>query len=170
MRDPFLLPADTDEALDVIVPRRDVGVADRPVDRDAVAQIGLEIEIGESVRLTAPQQGTTADVITAHPVKALRLRVRVVDVVDKPVRGRRVRGVAGAPLFFLARPGRRSPLVATGEFPRLGHGGRVLAVLHIAPSLEHEGLEALFGQFLGGPATTDAGADHDRVVGLGVHA
>ena len=38
-------------------------------------------------------------------------------------------------------------------------------MLHIAAALEHEGLEALFGQLFGCPTAADAGSDDDGVVG-----
>ncbi len=83
MRQSFLLAAHADEALDVIVPRRDVGVADRPVDGDAVAQVGLEIEIAPAVHLASPDDRLAAHLPRAEPVERPigRRRVRVVDVV-----------------------------------------------------------------------------------------
>ena len=76
LRQALAAAADAGEALDVVVPRRDVLVADRPVDGDAVARVGLEVEVAPAVRLPAPQQRPAADVIAAHPVEALDLGVR----------------------------------------------------------------------------------------------
>src|ERR1051326_5403248 len=44
LRQSLRLAADPDELLHVVVPRGDVGVADRPVHRDPVLQVGLEVE------------------------------------------------------------------------------------------------------------------------------
>ena len=62
----------------------------------AVARVGLEVEIAPAIRLPAPQQRAAADVIAAHPVEALDFGVGILDVVDEPVRRRRVRRVPRA--------------------------------------------------------------------------
>ena len=63
--------ADAGEALDVVVPRRDVLVADRPVDGDARPGVRLEVEVAPAVPLPAPQQRAAADVIAAIQSKRL---------------------------------------------------------------------------------------------------
>ena len=41
---------------------------------------------------------------------------------------------------------------------------------HHAAAIEHQGLQALFGELLGGPSATHAGADYDRVKRIRFHA
>ncbi|MCY1250921.1 hypothetical protein D9M72_646170 [compost metagenome] len=47
---------DAGELLDVVVPGRGVGVADRPVGGDALFQVRLEIQIRQAIALPAPHQ------------------------------------------------------------------------------------------------------------------
>src|SRR6266849_6116610 len=65
------LAADADEILDVIVPRSNILVANGPVDSDALAQIGLEVQIAPAIALAAPHDGATADVTAPNPEKGL---------------------------------------------------------------------------------------------------
>src|SRR5213080_2786213 len=65
------LAAHPDEPFHVVVPRRDVGVADRPVHAEAVPRVGLEIEIAPAVYLPAPHDGLAADLAATDPVKRL---------------------------------------------------------------------------------------------------
>jgi hypothetical protein len=67
LRQSFGLAGDPDELLDVVVPRRDIGVADRPVDADPFARIGLEIEIAPAVDLPAPHDRAPAHLPAANP-------------------------------------------------------------------------------------------------------
>jgi hypothetical protein len=76
-----LLAAHAREALDVRVPGRDVGVADRPVDAVAVAQVGLEVEVAPAVAVPAPEQRLAAHGAALDPGERLVLDVRVLGVV-----------------------------------------------------------------------------------------
>ena len=166
LRQPVARAADAGEALDVLVPGRDVRVADRPVDAEAVLGVGLEVEVAPAVRLAAPEQRTAADVVAAHPVEALHLGVRVLLVVDEPMGRRRMRGVAGPALLLLLRAVLAGQPVAAGELPALQHRRRIVGMLHVAAALEHERPQALLGQFLRGPAAADPRPHHDGVVGV----
>jgi hypothetical protein len=83
VREPFRLAAHPDEALDVVVPWGEVRVADGPIDGDAVAQIGFEIQIAPAIDLASPDDGLAADLPGAKPVeRPIRRRgVRIVGVV-----------------------------------------------------------------------------------------
>ena len=86
-----------------------------------------------------------------HEEEAGRLAERVVLALD--------RVVAVVQLLLAA--------AAVRELPGLQPLRDVVpAVLHVAAALEHQGLEPLLAQLLGGPATGDPGADDDRVVRL----
>ena len=165
LRQALTAAADAGKALDAVVPRRQVLVADRPVHRDAVAGVGLEIELAEPVGLPAPQQRAPADVVAAHPVEALDLGVGILDVVDEPVRRRGMRGVAGAVLLLLLLQVCLRDAVAAGELPALRHRGGIVGMLDVAPALEHERPQPFLRQLLRGPAAADAGPDDNRVVG-----
>src|SRR5215472_18108309 len=56
------LAAHADELLDVAVPGCDVRIADRPVDRDAFARVGLEVEVAPAVDLPPPHERAATDV------------------------------------------------------------------------------------------------------------
>src|SRR5690606_239476 len=80
---------DAGVGLDVIVPRRDVAVADRPVGAVAVPRIGLEVEVAHPVALAAPHYRLATNLATADPVEGAILGscVRIVDVVDEELGG-----------------------------------------------------------------------------------
>src|SRR5580698_3593520 len=63
----FGLSCDADEIFDVVIPGSDVRVANGPVDSDAFLQIRFEIEIAPTIGLTAPNDGTAADLTAANP-------------------------------------------------------------------------------------------------------
>ena len=100
--------------------------------------------------------------VTAQPVEGLLFDVGIVEIVDEPVLVGR-RGVPGAGLdgFALARFLRDA--VAVRQIPGIFRGGGILAVPDHAPALEHQGLEAFFGELLGGPSAAHASAHHDRI-------
>src|SRR4051812_36921681 len=67
LRQSLGLTTHADEPLDEIVPGRDVGVSDGPVDGDAVARIGFEIEIAPPIDLASPDDRLAADLTGAKP-------------------------------------------------------------------------------------------------------
>src|SRR3989442_2751713 len=159
------LAADPDELLDVIVPRRDVGIADRPIHPEAVARVGFEVEVAPAVHLSAPHDGLATHLAAADPVERLVgvEGVWVLAVVDEELAAVLVARVAGAldELVTLER-------LAVPEAPELhlprGH------VLDVIPrgvdrptGLEHERLEPALAQLLRRPPARDAGADDDGV-------
>src|SRR4029077_124695 len=58
---------------DVVVPRRDILVANRPVRGDALFRVRLEVEVAVTIALTSPHQRSAAHVVAAEPVEALNL-------------------------------------------------------------------------------------------------
>ena len=86
LREPVARAGDAGMPLDVVVPRRELRVANGPIDRDAVAHVAFEIEIAPAITLPSPQQGAAADVIAAIPVETLDLGVRRLLLVGPPVR------------------------------------------------------------------------------------
>src|SRR6185369_17440699 len=61
--------ADADEAFDVLVPRRELGIANRPVDGNADLRVRAEVDVAPAIALPAPHDGAAADVIAADPVE-----------------------------------------------------------------------------------------------------
>ena len=104
--------------------------------------------------------------VAAHPVETLDLGVGILDVVDEPVRRRRVRGVARSVLLLLLRDVGERQAIPARELPALRPRRRIVGMLHVAAALEHEGPEPLLGQLFGCPAPADAGSDDDGVVGM----
>ena len=113
---PSTRAGDAGVPLDVVVPRRDVGVADRPVDRDAFLRVGLEVEVAPAIALAAPHQRAAADLIAAIPVEALDLGVRRLLLVDPPVE-----------VLLVER------VVALEDRIRLLHRARAAAAMRILP-------------------------------------
>src|SRR2546426_344659 len=62
---------DPDELLHVVVPRRDVGVADRPVDAEPVPRVRLEVEGAPAIHLPAPHDGLATHLAAPDPVERL---------------------------------------------------------------------------------------------------
>src|SRR6267378_1909771 len=164
LRQAKALAADAGEPLDVIVPRRDVGVADRPVHAQAVARVGLEVEVAPAVHLPPPHDGPAAYLASADPVKRLVGidRVGILPVVDEKLAAVLVAGVA-VPLNELV-PFQR---LAVAEAAELHLPGRdVLDVvprgIDRPPGLEHQRAEPTLAQLLRRPAARDARPNHDR--------
>ena len=166
--EPLRLAADADELLDVRVPRGEVRVADRPVDPDPVARVGLEIEIAEAIRLPRPHDRAPADLSPPDPQEGLLVgrRVRVLDVVDEELPAHLVAGVALALHGLLGR----ERLAVVPAPVRHAVRRHVFGVVPFrddhGPRLEHQRAEAEFGEFLRGPAAGDPRADDDRVPDL----
>ena len=158
--------ADTHPALDIIVPRRNVGIADRPVSADALLGVGFEIQIAPAIALPAPGDRTTANMIAANPVEAVHFGVGMFVILHEPVVPLIVDRVAGALLLeiVLLHLVERRAAARIAEVPRVFCEGRViLAVFDLAAALEHECLETFFAQVLRSPSAGEAAAHHDRV-------
>ena len=67
MRESFGLTADANETLDPIVPGREVGVPNGPVDGDPVSLVGLEVEVAPAIDLPGPDYGLAPDLSRAKP-------------------------------------------------------------------------------------------------------
>jgi len=103
--------------------------------------------------LLPPHQGAPTGVVAAHPVKTFFLLVGVVFVVDKKIASLGLHGVFGASLLLLLLEHLARWLVHPVELP----GHRVCRfviddVFDVVSPFQNESFEALFGQFLGGPA------------------
>ena len=168
-REAFLAAADAGVALDVAVPRRQVGIADRPVGAVAILQVGLEIQVAPAVGLARPHQRLAAQLVPADPAEgpAGRRRIRHVAVVVEELLRVFVEGIALAldrELFFRHA---RVDLAAVRHGPRIAVFADVAdAMLHRPSALDHQRLQAALREFLGGPAAGDAGTDDDGVEAL----
>ena len=168
LRQPFRLAADADERFDVVVPGRDVGVANRPVDADAFARVGLEVEVAPAIDLPAPHNRAPPDLAAADPRERLAFGrgVGVFEIVDEELVGHLVAGVA----LLLDRlfAGQALAIAHAAEL-HLPHR-HVLDVVGLGvdrpAGLEDERLQAALGQLLRRPAARHAGADHNGVVGF----
>ncbi len=172
LRQSFGLSADARKLFHVVVPRRDVGVANRPVDSDSFSQVGFKIEIAPAVTLAAPKDGLSADLASANPGKMFSgIRgIRIVLVADKKlmrvfiacVVNLALNGLSGLTLGAIVP-------AAVLEFP----DGNVLDIIAFgddaAARFEDQCVQALFGEFLGGPAAGDPRANNDGIVSCGRH-
>src|SRR5690606_24212186 len=84
------------EAFDMVVPWRQVVIADRPIDAVAVLLVGLEVLRSETVGLARPHQRLAAAVIAAHPLerRVVRRLVGLLVLLDPELLGGLVQGVA----------------------------------------------------------------------------
>src|SRR5579872_3904944 len=101
----------------MVVPRREIVVTDGPVDRDAIADVALEIQVTPAVALPTPGDGASADLVAADPVEALLLDVGIIDLVDEPVFGGLTVDVAGAGGNRLVVEVFAGGAVAVGQLP-----------------------------------------------------
>src|ERR1700722_3391113 len=88
LRQPKRFSGDSDEVLHVVVPGREVGIANRPIDRNSVAKVRFEIQIAPPVTLAAPHNGAPAYLPPADPPERLAIGgcVRVQLVADEKLR------------------------------------------------------------------------------------
>ena len=157
---------DAGEFFYVGVPGGDVFVTDGPVDGDAFFGVGFEVDVGEAVALASPHDGFAAYDVGAVPVEAFVFFVEGVVVFEPVFFGPLVVGVVagefGVGLGLLG-----GDFAVVFGLPGGLHGGLVAGdVGEVFAALEHEDSESFFGEFFGGPAAGDAGADDDGVVGV----
>src|SRR5262249_13186014 len=91
------LTTDAGELFDVVVPRREVLLPNRPVRGDSIMQIGFEIQIAPAIRLASPDDGTPANLAAANPEKRLLWigDVRILLIVDEEFAVQFVQAAAG---------------------------------------------------------------------------
>ncbi len=155
---PGVLATGADELLDVVVPGRDVGVADRPIDAHALFEVGFEVQIAVAEHVSRPHQRAPARLVAAEPAERLLLHVRVLQVVHEMLFGGLVVQIQRR-LHGLRLAVRVGGAVVVRQLPRvLERRGVVGDMANVPPALEHQGLETLFAQLLRGPATRHAGA------------
>src|SRR5258707_54201 len=89
LRQSFSLPANSGEFLDVVIPRSDIRVANRPIDGDAFLGVGFKIEIAPTIRLAAPGDGLAADLASFDPGKMFSgcASVRIFRIFDEELLG-----------------------------------------------------------------------------------
>jgi hypothetical protein len=102
-------------------------------------------------------------VVPSYPIEWFDLIVRVFGIIHEKFLRDFVEGVAfrldGRSLFIVL-----CGAVAMIEFPGIFFSAHVIAdVFHIPAAFEHQGLQSFFTEFFGGPASGDAGADHNGV-------
>ncbi len=166
LRQPLLPPGDADEVLDVVVPGRNIFIAKRPVDGEAVPQVGFEVEVAPPVGVAAPHDGAPADLTAPDPCERFVgvVRVGVLAIVHEELARPLVAGVA-LPLNRLVL--QESCPIAEPAKPHLPRGN----VLHIVAlgrdgtaRFEDQRLESLLRELHRRVASGDPGADHDRIV------
>src|SRR6266516_6223613 len=157
----------SDELLDVTPPRREIAVANWPVDAEAFLRVRLKVEITPSVDAPSPHDGASTHLPAAYPVERLvfRERVRIVEVVYEKL-GRPLVARAGMSLNGLVTLG--SPAVAHSSITQLVRTHLLYVIddrVDRAARLEYDRSQPVFGKLLCGPPTGDSGADNVRVIG-----
>src|SRR6201995_4437838 len=118
----------------MVIPGREVVVADRPVDSDAVPRVRLKIHLAPAVTLAPPRDGATADLVAADPVKALLLEVGIVQLVNKPMFGCLRADVAGSGSHGLVTEVFARGAAAMGQLPWVQPGRWVVTVADHPPA------------------------------------
>ena len=86
LREPFIGPGTSEQHVDLVVVRLHVVVRDRPVDVEAVAAGGVELQRSVPQRAAAPEVGLAAEDARPHP-RVRRAGGRVLPLVHHPVAG-----------------------------------------------------------------------------------
>ena len=155
--------------LDIVVPGREIFVANGPIHGDTLARVGFEIEIAQTITVPPPQQRAAADLVAAVPVEALDFRIGRILVRRPPVQVFFVQGIValqdGVGLFH-----RAGSAAAVRVLPgRLGGVDVVFDVFDVLAALQQNDTESFFREFFSRPAARYARADDDRVIGLCCH-
>src|ERR1700730_17853404 len=157
----------------MVVPRGDVGIADRPIHRDAFFQGAFKIEIAPAIALAPPGEGLSPNLPTANPGKLCSRGggIRIVHVADEEF----VR-VFIASVIDLALD-RLRPLALGAIVPaailELPHGNVLDIVLlrdNGAPGFEDQCVQAPLGQLFGRPTTRYPRTNNDCVIRTNWHA
>ncbi|MBX7122474.1 MAG: hypothetical protein K1X42_10125 [Opitutaceae bacterium] len=156
VRETLLGTTDPGETLNMVIPRRNVGIADGPIDGYTLSGIGLKIQVAQSEAQASPHERSAADLVAAEPLEGLSFGVGIVDVVGPPILVQfsqnalaELDGMFGFQCERVASTMRHLPRAAEGVHI-------ILDVLNVAPAFEQQHLEALLSQFLGGPTAADA--------------
>ena len=134
------LSADSDEIFHIVVPRRDICVTDRPINRDSLAKIGLKIQVAPSVDLAAPHYGAPTHLSAPYPPERLsRLgRVGMLFVAYKKLCRPLIAGVAGALNRLIFQLPMAIPHSSKFNLPRRNMFDIVFLGNNRTPSLKHE--------------------------------
>ncbi len=172
LRQALRLPADARKLLRVVVPRRDVRVANRPVDCDTFFEVRFKIEVTPAVALASPGDGLATDLTSANPaeLRASRIGVRIFLVVHEKF----VRVLVTRVVDFALHRLRFLPLgafvpSAIFQFP----GGNVLYVVflrHDRPArFQHENVQSFSREFFRRPTARNSRSDNQRIIGVRRH-
>src|SRR6059058_355893 len=173
LRQAFGLAADAGKLFDVVVPGREVRIADRPIRSDSLFQVGLKVEIAPAIALPSPGDGFAANLAAANPGKVFSggRGIGIVRVANKKLMGVFVARVVAFALDVLGALafGAIVP-VAILQLP----DGNVLDVVALrndgAASFEDQRVQAFFSKFFRGPAPGNSRANNNRVVGCSRHS
>ncbi len=172
LRQTFGLAADPREILYVAVPRLHLGIANGPIDRNSLFEVGFKVEIAPAVALASPRNRLAADLPATNPGKfcALDVGIRILNVAHEKLRRILVARVIDLALHRL----RLLPHVAIVPVAILKFPDRlVLDVVGTridrASRFQNQDVQTFFGEFLGRPAAGDSRAYDDRVVCIRWH-
>ncbi len=159
----FSLSAYANKRLYIVVPRRNVLVADRPIHSVSVFYICFEVQVAPTVSLSGPKQRTAADNVRTNPIKSFYFCVRIFKVVDVEVFVVFLKGIVSwlnMTLCFVLF----GKSAAMREVPRIKRRSGVIRMIHRFTTLQQQNLQAFFAQLFGCPAPTYSGTDDDGVV------
>ena len=178
VRDAFFAAVDADELIDLIIPRRNVVVADGPIETESISRFRLEINLRHAQRNAAPVVGAATEHARAPPHEVLVGGYAVVDDGILPAFvGLALHGVwfaghipaADGGIVKSIRLFRKACSAQRSIRECLKHR-RFLDGIVVATSLEHQNFGAFFGENPGGHAASGAAADDDGVIGFGTSA
>ena len=136
---PIAVATDACKFFYVAIPRRNVGIANRPVYGETVAGGAFKIEFRPALGLPGPKQRLTTHLVAPNPVKRFFLDVRVLRIFDKKLLGGFTKGVTFAHngvgfgySGFELTPMRELPGMQLGR-------GIIHYVFDFAATLQHQG-------------------------------
>src|SRR5579871_4002847 len=85
MRETQRLAADSHKTLDIVVPRQQIGIANRPVDAYPLAHVRFEVEVAPAEAIPAPRQRLATHLVAANPGERLFLYIRTLRILEEKV-------------------------------------------------------------------------------------
>src|SRR5690606_18168711 len=150
--------------LNVAVPRIEILITYRPVNRKTVPCRSRKIEVAPALRVACPKQRLSTHLVTANPVEGFLLRVGVFVVLYKKVHRIFLECITLAyhRILLLNLP---RYFTAVLKFPRHHVRGRIIDImLYVFAAFQHKRFESFLSQFLCCPATADPGTNHDCII------
>ena len=162
----FFLTTYPNISLNIIIPGSDISISDWPIYSNTVFCISLKIQVTPSVTLSSPHDGTSAHMVTPHPIEALNFSVRLFRIFNKKVFGRFFYGITCSRLVeIMLFHFSFWYIVPIRQFPGIERGCWIIYyVFDIPTPFEDERFKSLFTEFFGGKTSTNPRSDDNGII------